>query len=764
VLRTSTDAEGNVTTYGYDANQRLASIKDPLQHETTIEYDLHGNPSVITDPLGNSISLVTDAGGRVTQATDARGYSTQAAYNNLNRLTAITDANGGQTQFNFDNRNNLASVVNALNNTIESFSYDAIGRLATKTDALLKSEGYQYDGNGNLTQITDRRGQVRGIQYDARNRPVQITYADGLVQTRVYDAVGRLTEIREPDNAQLFSYDTLYRVIQYRTITSNGELSIAYEYDALDRRTKRTVSYPGGVLETTSYSYDKASRLLSISQSGTNGIQTTSYVWDGASRLTQKTLPNGIRQVLTYDDASRLTQIQYLRTDGGIIETVSYTYDANGQRTAKSQGLASVAETPISAAYDTANRMTSVTLFPNTPGAKTYNLSYDDHGNLVQKQNAADLAEITTYIWDARNRLSGVTMTQGGASSSASFKYDALGRRIERSVNQGSGAQTTQYVYDGIQMIGELQNGVLSATTLAGLNVDEVIARTVNIGTATQATPLQTKAYLTDALGSVIATAKQDQTPEAFYAYTPYGETQALGGDPDSPANVAQYTARENDGLIGGTNGGNLHYYRVRYYDPVLKRFIGEDPIGLLGGGNAYAYVGGNPISLSDPYGLWSRAAHHYFIDQVFFDLPEEYRNEIKWGSDVTDGFRYQFSWDTYRHAMSAGDRAKAIKDFCDFVDGNMKLFFKLRNSTSPSIRAHAYKYLGMAMHAVMDSTSPVHSGFQEWRWSNLFLHGIFPGSLENMDTAPKYLGITWARMMQTYESGSSSLCMCESQ
>jgi RHS repeat-associated protein len=60
-----------------------------------------------------------------------------------------------------------------------------------------------------------------------------------------------------------------------------------------------------------------------------------------------------------------------------------------------------------------------------------------------------------------------------------------------------------------------------------------------------------------------------------------------------------QYTSRENDAT-------GLLYYRARYYDPVLKRFISSDPIGLAGGMNMYAYVEGDPVSLVDPLGLWS--------------------------------------------------------------------------------------------------------------------------------------------------------------
>ncbi len=62
-------------------------------------------------------------------------------------------------------------------------------------------------------------------------------------------------------------------------------------------------------------------------------------------------------------------------------------------------------------------------------------------------------------------------------------------------------------------------------------------------------------------------------------------------------SNSLQYTGREND------NTG-LYFYRARYYDPGLKRFISQDPIGLLGGINSYAYAIQNPISYADLYGL----------------------------------------------------------------------------------------------------------------------------------------------------------------
>ena len=61
--------------------------------------------------------------------------------------------------------------------------------------------------------------------------------------------------------------------------------------------------------------------------------------------------------------------------------------------------------------------------------------------------------------------------------------------------------------------------------------------------------------------------------------------------------NRTEYTGRENDET-------GLYFYRARYFDPVLKRFVSEDPIGTEGGLNLYTYVEGNPVSFTDPEGL----------------------------------------------------------------------------------------------------------------------------------------------------------------
>jgi RHS repeat-associated protein len=557
-----TDPESRATTLAYTPRGQLASLTDPLGQQTLLDYNLAGDLVEVEDPLGNLTRLATDGAGRTVNTTTPKGYDWQQSYNGKSQPRIETDPTGGKIERIYDEAGRIVSIWDQNGNPVERYTYDTRGNLVARTDALNQSDTYAYDSANRLTQTTTRKGEVTSYAYDGQDRLTQITRPDSTTSYS-YDAAGRLIQVQEGSTRLQYDYDQADRLVREVQDTPNGFNSVEYQYDALDRRISRKVN--GG--DETRYTWNKANQLTQIQYRG----ETTTYQYDAAGRLTQKILPGGIVQAYQYDAASRLTQVQYKKADGTPIDQLDLGYDAEGNITSKKLANGSLAQdSALTATYDAANRMTGITV-----SGKTYALTYDANGNLTGKQNTADVNDTTTYQWDNRNRLTGIT----APGLAASFAYDPLGRRIESTVN----GETTAYLYDGIQAIGEVRGGQATAL-LTGLAVDEAIARYASSGRLTQ---------LTDQLGSVIRQINEAGATQSATAYSPYGEAATTG---DDQGNSTEYTARENDDT-------GLYFYRARYYDPVLKRFISEDPIGVVGGINLYAYVDGNPVSFTDPTG-----------------------------------------------------------------------------------------------------------------------------------------------------------------
>ena len=172
-----------------------------------------------------------------------------------------------------------------------------------------------------------------------------------------------------------------------------------------------------------------------------------------------------------------------------------------------------------------------------------------------------------------------------------------------KSARSPKGTCATSYEFnsdrstDGINPVQELTGSTPKANLLTGLGVDETFSRTDASGA---------RHLLTDALGSTLALTDGAGAVQTRYSYEPYGKTTVSG---TASSNSFEYTGRENDST-------GLYFYRARYYNPGLQRFVSEDPIGLAGGVNVYGYVGGNPISFTDATGLdpwWNSSANYRY-------------------------------------------------------------------------------------------------------------------------------------------------------
>jgi RHS repeat-associated protein len=574
-VQSATDALNHTTNFGYDTNGNLTSITDPLSHQTTLTYtaqgqlasasDAAGNTSRYfyssgdlvgaSDPLGRTIIYIRDGLGRSIASTDSLGQTTRLTYDVLNQTSSITDPLKGVTSFTYDPNGNLLSVTDANNHTT-TYTYNNMDRLATRTDPLTNAESYQYDGNGNQTQFTDRRGKVAVFTYDGINRQTFAGYGQTTgptyesTVTNTYDAGNRLTQAVDSISGTITrGYDGLDRLTSETTPGSN---TVSYTYDAAGRRTSLTV--PGQ--SAANYSFDNANRLTQISQ----GSTTVSFGYDNINRRTTLTLPNGITTSYSYDNASELIGLTYAN-GSTTLGNLTYAYDLAGRRinVAGSYAPTNLPLAVSTTAYNADNQLT-------TWG--TANLYYDANGNMTSDGTHS-------YTWDARNRLS-----QIDSGTTASFTYDPFKRRTSKTIT----STQTGFLYDRGNPVQELSGSAVTANSLMG-GIDEAFQRTDSSGA---------RSFLTDALGSTLGLTDQTGTVQTTYSFDAFGDTTTSGS---STTNSFGYTGRELDGT-------GLYYYRARYYNPSMGRFLSEDPIGLRGGFNRYAYVADSPTRYIDPSGM----------------------------------------------------------------------------------------------------------------------------------------------------------------
>ncbi len=81
----------------------------------------------------------------------------------------------------------------------------------------------------------------------------------------------------------------------------------------------------------------------------------------------------------------------------------------------------------------------------------------------------------------------------------------------------------------------------------------------------------------------------------------PFGQA-TVNDDVDGDGVAVEFNIRQPGQYFDVESGFYYNYFR--YYDPGTGRYVTSDPIGLVGGVNTYAYVGGNPLNATDPYGL----------------------------------------------------------------------------------------------------------------------------------------------------------------
>jgi RHS repeat-associated protein len=623
-----TDAKGNRSTFAYDGANRLVTQTDALNQSSSCDYDPMSNLVSTTDALHRVTnyeydnfnrlvkttyppatvggarlfaSVSYDAGGNVTQRTDTAGRTTSYGYDDVNRVISTTEAASETTNFEYDALSRMTALVDAIGQRYR-FHYDAIGQLR-HTRRGLDVMSFAYDPVGNRKTRTDYNGAVTDYTYDALNRLKTISYPDATGVSYTYDKLSRLQTATNENGTVNFDYNKMNRVT---TVTDVFGQIVDYNYDPNGNRTRLSVN--SVTLET--YRYDAIDRVTKILDAA-NAAFTFDY--DSTSKLIEQKAPNAVRTTYQYDGLDRLTRITAAR---GISTIADFQYQFNNANSI-SQMVDSAGTHAYN--YDFADRLTTAThsssfsenysydsvgnrsasQFSSTYSYQRFNrlLStataayvYDANGNLISK---TDSTGTTQYSWDFENRLRQVTLPNGNVIS---YKFDPLGRRIERVANLVSPLpvySTTRFVYDGGEVVRDLDgNGAKLADYLNGPGTDNKLRQTSATATLYFSQDhLGSTRVLTNSLGAAIAHINYD----------------SFGNSGSNPLTRYGYTGREFDSDTG------LYYYRARWYDSQVGRFISEDPIGLNGGGtNLYGYVHNNPINSYDPTGLYDIDVHYY--------------------------------------------------------------------------------------------------------------------------------------------------------
>ena len=521
----TTDPDGAVTNYDYDqAGQLTVTTGPPVTTQvsgdpavtarpvTTTGYDTFGDTAETEDPDGNVTTYGYDADGRQV-SEELPSYTPPGS------SSAITPVDTTA----YDGDGNVVSTTDGLNNTT-TYGYDQQGNQVTVTAPNNSVTTTAYDPDGEPLSVTDPTGAVTDSTYDYKGRLATSTQVErytgsgSAAYTTSYsynDATGGgwLSQETTPDGVTTqYSYNPAGE----KTASTNGASdTTSYSYNSLGEQTK--VTNPDGTATATGY--DGAGNVTSTTSLGASGnaLATTSAAFDGEGDQLSATDAEGNSTTFTYDPTGMVTQeVQPVSAASGI--TTSFGYDAAGNQTLytdgngsqwwdtyNSWGLEQSRVEPSTAAYTTAANSTFTLAYdadqsPVTetePGGVTVASTYNNVGELTgQSGSGADAATPTrTFGYNpAGDMTSASTSNTAGSGSNATseaFTYDDRGQVLTASGSAGStsyayngdglatsvadAAGTTSYTYDDDDRLSTLANPVTGTTATYSYNPDSLL-------------------------------------------------------------------------------------------------------------------------------------------------------------------------------------------------------------------------------------------------------------------------------------------------
>jgi RHS repeat-associated protein len=592
------DGATYVTEIEWNALDRMSKVTLPGGRVRQFEeYDQHGNLESMLDEAFVRTRQVWDADDNPTDVMTAYGTAEsrhiQMEYDARSNRTAVVDGDIKRTQFDYNLQDLVTRIIDPTSKA-QVFTYDAAFNLATRSDGrpvtvayeyyendLLKrfsfSDGtdpveFEYDAAGNRTRMLD---SLKDTQYSF-NRLRQLTavsshppnsgpFTSGPFHSLsyFYDNRGRRERVNLSANlsaVQELVYEYYENGLPKAVTDRDGDRTI-YSYSSLNQI--ESIVLPDGIARSTRGFGVDGIVLAGITNSNVRGETLSSFTYQ-RDALFNVTRIDSLAQSeeFGYDLHSQLVSID--RTGAGFDEI--FQYDKRGNRTVQTRGGLSVQ----SASFGDANEILNLSAL--------HSFSHDDAGNIVLGSGPGSSS---SYTWDALNRLKQVSGAGGGSSVLAQYRYDGDNLRVRKTTGAGV---VTNYLYDGLQLLAETDGvGAVKKLYNPGVSVTDDKGNKFY--------------YLHDGRGNVANLIDRDGNIVDVYTYEAFG--MAVGVSKNSNEFL-------HDGLdsVMTDMDVQLEYMWNRWYDPQLGRFISRDPIGFAGGLNLYGYVGNNPLTFTDPYGL----------------------------------------------------------------------------------------------------------------------------------------------------------------
>ncbi|EEG9940340.1 type IV secretion protein Rhs [Salmonella enterica] len=554
----TTDPEGRVTQTQwngeFDEITRTA-LDDDAVWKT--QYNAHGQPVQETDPEGRVTQYAYDEQGQMCSRTDAAGGTVVTAFDSRGQMTRYTDCSGRSTGYDHDEDGNLTRVTDAEGKVVR-ISYNRLDQITavtlTPTEAGQQQHRmqadtvrFEYDRSGWLTAEHAGNGSIR-YQRDALGNPTDITLPDGQHLTHLYYGSGHLLQTAL-DGLTVSEYerDSLHRQI----MRTQGQLATYSGYD------------DDGLLSWQRSLAPGSAPVLPGQRPARQGCVTSrDYYWNNHGEV--GTIDDGLRGsvVYSYDRSGYLTG-----RSGQMYDHDRYYYDKAGNL------LDNEGQGPVMN-----NRL---------PGCGRDRYGYNEWGELTTRRDQQ-------LEWNAQGQLTRVI----SGNTETHYGYDALGRRIRKATygrHTGHTARSrTDFVWEGFRLLQE--------------NVQQQGWRTYLYDAEQPYTPVasvtgkgesrQVWYYHTDVTGTPQEVTAADGTLVWAGYIRGFGENAA---DISNSGAYFHQPLRLPGQYFDDETG--LHYNLFRYYAPECGRFVSQDPIGLRGGLNLYAYAP-NPIRWIDPLGL----------------------------------------------------------------------------------------------------------------------------------------------------------------